>query len=50
LALPAPATVGTGIDGRRALDGGDGMRLHFGVLNTTATITVTDITVTITPA
>jgi len=41
---PSPATVGTGIDGRRALDGGDGMRLHFGVLNTT----VTDITVTIT--
>jgi len=42
------ATVGitvtdiTVTGGRRALDGGDGMRLHFGVLNAT----VTNITIT----
>jgi len=50
-APPSSATVGTG--GRRALDGGDGMRLHFGVLNATVTnitvtITTTDTTVTTT--
>jgi len=45
--ITGTATV-TDITVTGALDGGDGMRLHFGVLNTTVTITVTDITVTTT--